>query len=41
MHAFIWGSAAYHDHYWWPVYGMKRMAEIAKSPWGQLFQAYE
>ena len=41
VHAFIWGSAAYHDHYWWPVYGMKRMAEIAKSPWGRLFQAYE
>jgi hypothetical protein len=41
VHAFIWGSAAYHDHYWWPVYGTKRMAEIAKSPWGRLFQAYE
>jgi uncharacterized protein (DUF362 family) len=41
VHAFIWGSATYHDHYWWPVYGTKRMAEIAKSPWGQLFQAYE
>jgi uncharacterized protein (DUF362 family) len=41
VHAFIWGSATYHDHYWWPVHGTKRMAEIAKSPWGRLFQAYE
>ena len=41
VHAFIWGSAAYHDHFWWPVHGTKRMAEIAKTGWGQLFQAYE
>ncbi len=41
VHAFIWGSAFYHDRYWWPVHGTRRMAEIAKSPWGQLFAAYE
>ncbi len=41
VHAFIWGSATYHDRYWWPVHGTRRMAEIAKSPWGQLFAAYE
>jgi uncharacterized protein (DUF362 family) len=41
VHAFIWGSAFYHDRYWWPVHGTRRMDEIAKSPWGRLFAAYE
>jgi uncharacterized protein (DUF362 family) len=41
VHAFIWGSAVYHDHYWWPAYGKRRMAEIARTPWGRLFEAYE
>jgi len=26
---------------WWPVHGKKRMAEIATTPWGRLFEAYE
>ncbi len=41
VHAFIWGSAVYHDHYWWPAYGKRRMAKIARTPWGRLFEAYE
>jgi uncharacterized protein (DUF362 family) len=41
VHAFIWGSAFYHDRYWWPVHGTQRMAEVARTPWGQLFQKYE
>ncbi len=41
VHAFIWGSSAYHDRYWWPVHGKPRMAEIATTPWGRLFEAYE
>jgi uncharacterized protein (DUF362 family) len=41
VHAFIWGSATYHDRYWWPVHGKPRMAEIATTPWGRLFEAYE
>jgi len=41
VHAFIWGSATYHDRYWWPVHGKPRMAEIASTPWGRLFEAYE
>jgi len=41
VHAFIWGSSVYHDHYWWPRHGRRRMAEVAKSPWGRLFEAYE
>jgi len=41
VHAFIWGSSLYHDRYWWPVHGKRRMADIAKTPWGRLFEAYE
>jgi uncharacterized protein (DUF362 family) len=41
VHAFIWGSALYHDRYWWPVHGTRRMAEIAETGWGRLFKAYE
>ena len=41
VHAFIWGSAFYHDHYWWPTHGTRRMAAIAESPWARLFQKYE
>ena len=41
VHAFVWGSSLYHDRYWWPVHGKKRMAEVATTPWGRLFGAYE
>jgi uncharacterized protein (DUF362 family) len=41
VHAFIWASAIYHDHFWWPVHGKRRMAELAPTPWGRLFEAYE
>jgi uncharacterized protein (DUF362 family) len=41
VHAFIFGSAVYHDRYWWPVHGRRRMARIAQTPWGRLFEAYE
>ncbi len=41
VHAFIWASAVYHDNYWWPIYGKRRMAGIAQTPWGRLFEAYE
>jgi len=41
VHVFSWASGFYFDRYWWPVYGRRRMAEIASTPWGRLFQAYE
>ena len=34
VHAFIWGSSVYHDRYWWPVHGRRRMAEVATTPVG-------
>jgi hypothetical protein len=41
VHAFIRGSAIDPDRYWWPVHGPRRTDEIAKSPRGRLFAAYE
>jgi uncharacterized protein (DUF362 family) len=41
VHAFIWGSSVYHDSYWWPVHGLRRMQEIKTTPWGRMFEAYE
>jgi hypothetical protein len=33
-------SRAYHDAYWYPCVGRKRVAEIMKTDWGRLFQQY-
>ena len=33
-------SIAYHDWYWYPFIGKKRVNEILKTGWGQLFQKY-
>ena len=41
VHVFSWASGFYFDRYWWPVYGRRRMAEMAQTPWGRLFAAYE
>jgi uncharacterized protein (DUF362 family) len=38
-----WSFAAsklYHDVYWFPSIGRKRVAEILSSPWGELFEKY-
>ncbi|MBI4535906.1 MAG: DUF362 domain-containing protein [Ignavibacteriae bacterium] len=42
VHAFIFGSEAYHDYYRWPLKD-KRVFEEWKvnTHWGRLFQAYE
>ena len=34
-------SILYHDWYWYPCHGKKRVAEAYKSPWGKLFKNYE
>ena len=39
--AFIIGSALYHDYFWYPLIGKKRMAKVADSEWGRLFAQYE
>jgi uncharacterized protein (DUF362 family) len=33
-------SILYHDWYWYPWVGRKRVEEALKTPWGKLFQAY-
>jgi uncharacterized protein (DUF362 family) len=36
----IFGSNAYHNGYWLPVHGRKRVREALKTEWGKLFQSY-
>lgn len=33
-------SWAYHDWYWYPLVGRKRVAEFMKTPWGKMFDRY-
>ena len=33
-------SVAYHDWYWYPLVGKKRVREMLKTEWGKLFQTY-
>jgi len=33
-------SWAYHDWYWYPAIGSRRVAEYMKTPWGRLFASY-
>jgi len=33
-------SNFYHNVYWYPFVGRKRVAEALKTPWGQLFEHY-
>jgi hypothetical protein len=42
VHAFIFGSEAYHDYYRWPLRD-RRVFEHwrAETEWGKLFQQYE
>ena len=41
VHVFSWASGFYFDRYWWPAHGKRRMSDIARTPWGRLFEAYE
>jgi hypothetical protein len=41
VHAFIFGSEAYHDYYRWPMKDRKVFQRWLKdSPWGHLFASY-
>ncbi len=33
-------SWAYHDWYWYPLIGRKRVARFMETPWGEMFQRY-
>ena len=42
VHAFIFGSEAYHDYYRWPLKDRKTFENWRKNThWGELFQKYE
>jgi uncharacterized protein (DUF362 family) len=42
VHAFIFGSEAYHDYYRWPLKDRKTFEQWKKEThWGKLFQKYE
>jgi uncharacterized protein (DUF362 family) len=34
-------SVIYHDMYWYPIEGRKKLYKILKSPWGRLFDNWE
>lgn len=42
VYAFVFGSFAYHDFFWWPVKGKKIQDKLKKNTkWGRLFHEYE
>ncbi len=40
VYIFVFGSAFYHDRFWWPVKGTKIFKEWSNTKWGKLFQVY-
>ena len=34
-------SNVYHDSFWYPIVGQKRIWEFSKTPWGKLFKQYQ
>ena len=40
VYLFVFGSAFYHDYFWWPTRGKKIFNQWLKSSWGQLFSKY-
>jgi uncharacterized protein (DUF362 family) len=41
VYLFVFGSYAYHDYLWYPVFGRRRVREFLRSsPWGALFARY-
>jgi hypothetical protein len=35
-----WASNVYHNKFWLPMVGRKRVNEAMKTPWGKHFQSY-
>jgi len=40
VYAFVAGSFVYHDHFWYPTEGKRRVKKWMKTPWGRLFDSY-
>jgi len=42
VNLFIFGSFFYHDYFWWPLKGKKKMEYVKKNyRWGKLFDKYD
>jgi len=40
VYVFVFGSAFYHDRFWWPIKGEKIFKKWSETKWGKLFQTY-
>ena len=40
VYLFVFGSAFYHDRFWWPIKGKKVFDQWSGSKWGKLFGSY-
>jgi len=38
--SFIFASEFYHDKFWYPTIGMRKIKEFSNTPWGKLFDGY-
>jgi hypothetical protein len=36
----FWASNTYHNRYWYRFQGKKRIGEMMRTPWGELFETY-
>jgi len=41
VYLFVFGSFFYHDYFWWPIVGKRRMRSLAQTQWYKLFQEYK
>jgi len=41
VNIFIFGSAFYHDMFWWPIKGKRILNKWLKTKWGRLFNSYK
>jgi uncharacterized protein (DUF362 family) len=35
-----WASNVYHNYYWYPLFGKRRIGKMMDTEWGQLFKSY-
>jgi len=40
VYLFVFGSALYHDYFWYPLKGRKTVRKIESTKWGRLFSEY-
>jgi len=40
VYIFVFGSAVYHDYFWYPIFGKRVVKQFEVTKWGQLFKKY-